>query len=46
MFDTFHPLQVTAEAVAIEDPTYFSSWLPGRHNGQTETTMYDPTGAA
>ena len=46
MFDTFHPLQVTAEALALEDPTYFSSWLPGRHNGQSETTMYDPTGAA
>jgi homogentisate 1,2-dioxygenase len=33
MFDTFRPLSVTAAALALEDPEYAFSWLPGRHNG-------------
>jgi homogentisate 1,2-dioxygenase len=33
MFDTFRPLKVTAEAVALENPDYAFSWLPDRHNG-------------
>jgi homogentisate 1,2-dioxygenase len=33
MFDTFRPLAVTAAAVALENPDYAFSWLPGRHNG-------------
>jgi len=28
MVDTFRPLQLTREAVAIEDETYYKSWLP------------------
>lgn len=28
MLDTFHPLFVTRQALAIEDPNYMSSWLP------------------
>jgi homogentisate 1,2-dioxygenase len=27
MLDTFRPLQVSAEALAIEDKTYYRSWL-------------------
>jgi homogentisate 1,2-dioxygenase len=33
MFDTFRPLHVTAAAVALENPDYAFSWLPGRHGG-------------
>jgi homogentisate 1,2-dioxygenase len=33
MMDTFRPLQLTAEAVALENPDYAYSWLPSRHNG-------------
>lgn len=28
MVDTFHPLQLTEHAVAIEDKEYYKSWLP------------------
>ncbi len=28
MVDTFRPLQLTEEALAIEDPDYYKSWLP------------------
>jgi len=28
MVDTFRPLKLTAEALAIEDPDYYRSWLP------------------
>ncbi len=28
MVDTFRPLMLTAEALAIEDPDYYRSWLP------------------
>ncbi len=28
MVDTFHPLHLTAEAVALDDPAYPFSWLP------------------
>jgi homogentisate 1,2-dioxygenase len=27
MLDTFHPLRVAKEAVAVEDPDYFRSWI-------------------
>ncbi|MEO6167482.1 MAG: hypothetical protein ABIO46_12475, partial [Chitinophagales bacterium] len=27
MIDTFHPLQMTEEALAIEDKDYYLSWL-------------------
>ncbi len=40
MFDTFRPLQVTADALAIENPEYAFSWLPGRH-GDDEATPAD-----
>jgi homogentisate 1,2-dioxygenase len=33
MFDTFRALDVTATAVALEDPDYAFSWLPDRHGG-------------
>lgn len=33
MFDTFRPLAVTAAAVALENPEYAFSWLPGHHDG-------------
>lgn len=29
MVDTFHPLQVTADALGLEDAKYAYSWLPG-----------------
>ncbi|MFN2251753.1 MAG: homogentisate 1,2-dioxygenase [Anaerolineae bacterium] len=31
MLDTFRPLQVTTEALALENPDYVYSWLPGAH---------------
>ncbi|MFN8418954.1 MAG: homogentisate 1,2-dioxygenase [Anaerolineae bacterium] len=31
MVDTFRPLQVTREAVQMEDPKYPTSWLPENH---------------
>jgi homogentisate 1,2-dioxygenase len=31
MIDTFRPLQVTAEALELENPAYAYSWLPGAH---------------
>ena len=29
MVDTFHPLQLTKEALALEKPDYMASWLEG-----------------
>ncbi len=29
MIDTFHPLQLTQAALAVEDPGYRTSWLDG-----------------
>lgn len=29
MIDTFRPLQLTRQALAVEDPDYMYSWLPG-----------------
>jgi homogentisate 1,2-dioxygenase len=31
MIDTFKPLQITEEALAIDDGTYWNSWLEGQH---------------
>ena len=31
MVDTFQPLQLTREALEIEDPTYAYSWQTERH---------------
>jgi homogentisate 1,2-dioxygenase len=35
MMDTFRPLLVTAEALALENPDYAYSWLPGAHDPGT-----------
>ena len=45
MFDTFRPLAVTAEAVAIEEPDYAFSWLPGRHNGAEQAATHSADAA-
>ena len=29
MIDPFHPLQITEDAMAIEVPDYYKSWLNG-----------------
>lgn len=31
MVDTFRPLRLTSAAIALEDPNYAFSWLPGQH---------------
>jgi homogentisate 1,2-dioxygenase len=33
MMDSFRPLQVAKQAVAIEDPTYHKSWIDQQHAG-------------
>ena len=43
MMDTFRPLQVTAAALAMEDPTYATSWLPSTPFGSTANGHGGPT---
>lgn len=35
MMDTFRPLHVTTAALALENPDYTYSWIPGRHAEQS-----------
>lgn len=35
MMDTFRPLQITAAAMEVEDPSYATSWLPSTPFGST-----------
>ncbi len=45
MVDTFHPLNLTAEAVKVEDPEYAFSWQPERHPASGDGAVSDATPA-
>lgn len=42
MMDTFRPLKVAKQALDIEDPTYFKSWISAQHEPGQEPLGFSP----